>query len=492
MGLSAEQLERLGRLLDVALTLPAADIDRWRRSLPPQDADLQEALAAALAARDKSDLPRLDRVVRPSVGDDNLESCHIGDRVGPYVLIRQIGAGGMAQVWLAQRADGLMNREVALKFPAFRRSRPDLTERFAREREILAGLEHPSIARLYDTGVTNQGVPYLVMEYVAGRCLTDWCDAHSAGVRARVELFLQVLEAAQYAHDKGVLHRDIKPGNVLVTEGGQVRLLDFGVARMLESSGTRLTQVYGKALTPAYASPEQLRDGELTPASDVYSLGVLLYELLTGRLPPAPGRSGSHTDAGQTVRPGLEPDQESARSRRDSSNPVACAIRGDLDAIVMKSMAADPDQRYRSAASFGEDLKRFLRGEAVQAVGASMAYRAGKVLRRHPWAVPLAALLLAAIGVTVHALLERQMPPPAITADDARSIAVLPFVDMSERRDQEYFSDGLSEALIDSLRASTSRARASTSSILPASCACPTCSKAACASPETRYGSRSS
>jgi eukaryotic-like serine/threonine-protein kinase len=450
MGLSAEQLERLGRLLDVALTLPTSEVERWRQSLPPQDADLQEALAAALAARGASNLPRLDRVMRPSGDDETAESCNIGDRVGPYLLIRQLGAGGMAQVWLAQRADGLIKRAVALKIPSQSRSRPDLTERFAREREILAGLEHPSIARLYDTGVTDQGLPYLVMEYVPGKWLTDWCDSHSLGVRQRVELFLQVLEAARYAHEKGVLHRDIKPSNVLVTEAGQVRLLDFGVARMLERSNNSLTQVYGKALSPAYASPEQFCDEELTAASDVYSLGVLLYELLTGRLPHAPKLTDNDTQVEPPVKPSTRLDEESARSRGDSLSRVARSIRGDLDAIVVKAMAADSSRRYPSASSFEDDLKRFLRNEAVQAVGRSIPYRAGKFLRRHPLAPALTALLVCALGAAGYALLERSAQPLAGVADE-KSIAVLPFVDMSEHKDQEYFSDGLSEALIDSL-----------------------------------------
>jgi tRNA A-37 threonylcarbamoyl transferase component Bud32 len=192
-----------------------------------------------------------------------------GELVGPYRLIHPLGAGGMAEVWLAQRADGAFKREVALKLPALARLRKDLASRFVRERDILAALEHPNIARLYDAGVSAEGLPYLAMECVHGQPLTAWCDGHQAGVRERLKLFLQVLDAVQYAHGCHVLHRDIKPSNILVTDSGQVRLLDFGVAKLLaeEEEHTQLTQIYGQALTPEYASPELLRGETLLSRS---------------------------------------------------------------------------------------------------------------------------------------------------------------------------------------------------------------------------------
>src|SRR5213082_707497 len=190
----------------------------------------------------------------------------------------------MAEVWLAERADGAFKRDVALKLPVLLRLREDLASRFARERDILAALEHPNIARLYDAGVSSNGLPYLAMEYVPGEPLTDWCDAHRLAIRERVRLFLQVLDAVQYAHGQRVIHRDIKPSNILVTDSGQVRLLDFGVAKLLarEEEQPDLTQRYGRVLTPDYASPELVRGEQLGAAGDVYALGVVLYELLSG------------------------------------------------------------------------------------------------------------------------------------------------------------------------------------------------------------------
>jgi serine/threonine-protein kinase len=294
MTLTIAQMALMSRLLDEALPLDAAGRRAWLVRATQEHPDLAAALREALlpGAAQAADLNALMSL--PKLGDAEEASARSasglqpGARVGPYELIRRLGAGGMAEVWLARRADGAFKREVALKLPMLNRMQAGLEARFERERDILASLEHPHIARLYDAGVDPQGLPYLAMEYVQGEPLTDWCDAQRLGIPERLRLFLQVLEAVQYAHEKKVIHRDLKPSNILVTESGQVRLLDFGVARLLEAEETdqpALTSVYGRALTPDYASPELLRGDPVDASSDLYSLGVLFYELLTGTRP---------------------------------------------------------------------------------------------------------------------------------------------------------------------------------------------------------------
>jgi serine/threonine protein kinase len=410
-----------------------------------------------------------------------VNSSFAGDRlpgalVGPYRLIRLLGEGGMAEVWLAQRADGSIKREVALKLPMLWRERQDLSSRFARERDILAALEHPHIARLYDAGVSPDGLPYLAMEYVRGERLTAWCDTHRLGVNERLNLILQVLDALQYAHAHHVIHRDIKPSNILVNEAGRVQLLDFGVAKLLEQQEqqTDITIVYGRALTPEYASPELARGGTVEPASDVYSLGVLLYELLTGCLPYGIKATSSLAlieqaiVAAEVARPSANLVPDAGAARATTQHKLQRQLRGDLDAIVLKALAKVPTDRYGSAAALAEDLRRYLSGQPVTARPDRFTYRFSKRVQRHRagWAAAVAA---AVLGCAVLALaLIRPAPPAqfaasstastasittavAVVAIHENSIAVLPFVDMSEKKDQEYFADGMAEELINHL-----------------------------------------
>ena len=473
MPLSIPQLARLSTLLEQALPLDEAGRQRWFAELPAGNEDLVSALKDALFPADGKTPGLQEFATLAKFGTDGVPtpvSClKAGERVGPYELIRPLGTGGMAEVWLAQRADGAFKREVALKLPVLTRVRKDLEERFARERDILAGLEHPNIARLYDGGIDAQGLPYLAMEFVQGRPLTVWCDASQLPISSRIRLFLQVLDAVTYAHERHVIHRDIKPSNILVSDSGDVRLLDFGVAKLLEEDSTQpeLTQVYGRALTPEYASPELLRGDAVDARGDVYSLGVLLYELLCGTRPYRikPGASlGSLERAIETMeveRPSTRIDDDASSLRTTTSEKLSRSLRGDLDAIVLKALAKNPEERYGTAADLSEDLQRYLQGKPVKAQPARLTYRVRKYLLRNRAAIATtgAVVVLFATGYEIMQLrIERAKAESATVGSAAinaqvneKSIAVLPFADMSEKHDQEYFSDGLSEELIERL-----------------------------------------
>jgi eukaryotic-like serine/threonine-protein kinase len=472
MALSIPQMARMSQLLEEALALDEAGRRVWLESATQEHPDLAVALREALLPgaaqaaqlQELSSLPKLAAAAEASA--PAASGLKPGARVGPYELIRRLGAGGMAEVWLARRADGAFKREMALKLPMLAHAQAGLEARFARERDILASLEQPHIARLYDAGVDPQGLPYLAMEYVQGAPLTDWCDSHSLGIPERLGLFLQVLEAVQYAHDKKVIHRDLKPSNILVTESGQVRLLDFGVARLLEAEETdqpALTSVYGRALTPDYASPELLRGDPIDARSDLYSLGVLLYELLTGTRPyrlKSAASIGALDQAIATIevkKPSMQLEQSAAATRASTAERLARQLRGDLDAVVLKALAKEPGQRYSSAAALAEDLRRYLDGKPIRARPARVVYRLRKFIMRNRalLAVSVAALaaILAVVGYARYRenLAQVTVSAAATNVVSDKSIAVLPFVDMSEHKDQEYFSDGLSEELIDLL-----------------------------------------
>jgi len=386
-----------------------------------------------------------------------------GAHVGPYELIRLLGGGGMAEVWLARRADGAFKRNVALKLPLLTRRRQDLEPRFVYERDILASLEHPNIARFYDAGADSEGLPYLSMEYVEGQTLVAWCDTQSLDIPQRLALFLQVLDAVNYAHEKHVIHRDIKPSNILVNQSGQVRLLDFGIAKLLEDQDdqTQLSRVYGQALTPDYASPELLFGDPVDARSDVYSLGVVLYELLTGTRPYFLNAHASivvlrRAVAEAAVRsPSMQLTAEASVARATTEDRLVRKLRGDLDAIVLQALAKEPSQRYDGAKSMAEDLQRWFHGEPVKARSAPVIYRVGKFLARNRAAAWLAALsviaVLLGVGMDHLMLSERVDLAPPWFAPPAHSVAVLPFANLSGDPAQDYFADGISEELINAL-----------------------------------------
>ena len=321
----------------------------------------------------------------------------IGRELGPYRILSELGIGGMGAVFLGERCDGQFEQKVALKVARLGLAGDEAIRRFLAERRILAGLEHPRIARLLDGGVTSDGLPFFAMEYVEGVPIGDYCDARGLSITERIELFLGVCAAVDHAHRRLVVHRDLKPSNILVTAQGEVKLLDFGIAKLL-GAGDEDTRTLGRLLTPAYAAPEQVRGERVTTATDVWALGVVLYELLVGRRPfsvPGGQEQGELAARAEPARPsaavaaGSLPGAIRRRRRR--------ALRGDLDTILLTALRNEPDRRYPSAAALAEDLRRHLALLPIRARPDSVRYRAGRFAARHRWTLAVAAMLLLAL-----------------------------------------------------------------------------------------------
>ncbi len=415
---------RLLALLDDALDTPAATRAAWLQGLALPLAQ-HHALQGLLAQREQLEaqdfmatLPPV-ALARPAAGSPFVS----GALVGPWRLVQALGQGGMNVVWLAQREDGQLQRPVALKMPHAGPGQDLLAQRMLRERRILASLEHPNIARLYDVGLTEAGTPYLVMEYVPGDNLLAHADQAQLTLPQRVQLFLQVLAAVQYAHSRLVLHRDLKPPNILVSADGQVKLLDFGIAKVLAKAGqvdadAELTRRSGRQLTPRYASPEQLLGQEPGIASDVYALGVVLYELLCGHHPQdAAGASAVQFEAA------VLHDDPRPPSRLTPSARHARQLRSGLDAVVLKALSKSPGQRYPTADALATDLQRWLAGLPVVAQAPGLADHLGKFVQRHRVGVAMASLatvvlLCAGTLAVVQGLAARQQAERAGAARD--------------------------------------------------------------------------
>ncbi|MGQ0698165.1 MAG: protein kinase domain-containing protein [Panacagrimonas sp.] len=378
---------RFSALLDVALDVATPERAAWLDTLGAEHADLKPWLSALFEAGARTSMrPPLDRAVS-AVASTEFSA---GQRLGPWVLERPLGSGGMGSVWLAQRADGAYEREVALKLPHAHLIGGALQARFARERNILAGLAHPQIARFYDAGLAEGGQPWLALEFVDGVPITSYCQTQHLDVRARIELIRQVASAVQAAHARLIVHRDLKPANVLVTAAGQVKLLDFGIAKLLDddAEGSGLTLAGGHAATPDYAAPEQLSGGVITVATDVYALGVMLYELLSG------SRPWSHRSRlGKMIGTDIEAPLASAKAAGERRRELS----GDLDAILAKAIAPEPLRRYVSMEAFADDLGRYLDHLPIKARRISRWSQASKFVRRHRQAVGFSALLTVAL-----------------------------------------------------------------------------------------------
>lgn len=398
------------------LDLPTGQRLAWVRGLAGEEARWAPRLLELLQGGRTSEraawldtLPKFDELTddpyaRP-LPVDAVPGEPPGAEIGPYRLLRLLGRGGMGDVWYAERSDGLVRRGIALKLPRGLHADEILAGRFAREREILAGLVHPHIARLYDAGIASNGQAYLALEYLEGQALDVYCDARRLSLAARIRLFHQVLEAVQYAHSRLVIHRDLKPSNILVTTEGEARLLDFGVAKLLGSEAgeaVELTRLGGPGMTLKYASPEQVRGETVSTATDIYSLGIILCELLTGALPYRLTREsrGALEEAilGGDIRlPSSLATESAAAARSSTERKLRRALRGDLDAILLKMLDRQAERRYATVAAVHEDLLRLAQGHTVQAYRASRWYWLQKFIARNRLIV--ASATLAAVAV---------------------------------------------------------------------------------------------
>jgi len=412
-GPSHPTLADLGRLLDQALDLDPEELTPFLARVRQNEPALATELETLLAT--EAELDARGFLKERGVGEEALATPTLaGVRLGAYTLERPLGRGGMGTVWLGHRTDGRYDATAAIKLLNLALLDGVGAERFRREGTLLARLNHPHIARLLDAGVTEQGVPYLILEYVEGARIDEYCDRLRLTPEARVALFLSVLDAVGHAHANLIVHRDLKPSNILVTSQGEVKLLDFGIAKLLEEEqsaarASTLTDLGGRALTPDYAAPEQAAGGDITTATDVYALGVLLYVLLSGRHPT--GSPGAGPD--QLLHQALtaEPPRLSAAVVAEKSGDRGSApdrlrrlYAGDLGNIVAEALRKRPEERYATVGAFADDLRRYLRHEPVQARPDTWAYRARKFLRRHRGSVMVGAVvgvaLIAAVVVT--------------------------------------------------------------------------------------------
>jgi non-specific serine/threonine protein kinase/serine/threonine-protein kinase len=382
------------------------------------DADLRQEVESLLSSASLAGSVFLGKPAAELAGiaTDLVPATRTGTRIGVYQILEEIGHGGMGEVYSAVRADGQYEKEVAVKIVRGGFDSRAVLERFRNERQILASLDHPNIARLLDGGTTDDGTPYLVMELIRGKSIDQYCDQRQLSINDRLQLFVRVCRAVRYAHQRLVIHRDIKPSNILVTEEGVPKLLDFGIAKILDTAAqVEVTQL--RPMTPEYASPEQVRGEPITTATDVYSLGVVLYQLLTGHFPYSGDTSTPHalaraiceTEAIRpstvVVKPEIRRDKPSesvsadelSRLRDMTPAKLRRRLRGDLDNIVLAALRKEPERRYTSVERFVDDLRRHREGLPVTATRGSWSYRAGKFVRRHKVSMAAAAVVALAI-----------------------------------------------------------------------------------------------
>lgn len=403
--MAPERWQKIKELLEACLERAATEREAWLEAACCGDAELYREVRSLAESYEASG----DLLEEPALGNGEGPEQQEGRRVGPYRILREIGEGGMARVYLGVRADDASRRKVAIKVIKRGMDYEFILRRFRNERQILASLDHPNIARLLDGGTTGDGVPYFVMEYIDGPAIDRYCDERRLTIRERLELFRTVCAAVERAHRQGIVHRDIKPGNILVSADGTPKLLDFGIAKVMDPEGWTAadrTLTVQRLMTPEYASPEQVRGTAVSEATDVYSLGVLLYELLTGHRPYRLRSRAPHEMAQAICE--VEPEKPSTAVKRveEITRPqtgtremvtpaqvgeargmapekLRRSLEGDLDNIVLMAMRKEPERRYRSAAELAEDLGRYLEGRPVRARRDTLVYRTEKFLQRH-------------------------------------------------------------------------------------------------------------
>ena len=433
-GITAELWREVSPYLDEALALSDAERGAWLDGFRKNKPQLAEVVSSFLQDQRAMELEQFLEISPEQPGADAFSR---GQTVGAYRLISPIGQGGMGRVWLAERCDGRFERRVAVKFLQFSLATHAGAERFKREGRILGLLVHPHVAELIDAGVMADGQPYLVLEYVEGEVIDEYCDHHSLDVRDRISIFLDVLSALAHAHSSLIVHRDIKPSNVLVSKDGQVKLLDFGIAKLLADEGDSpsagaLTLQGGAALTPLFAAPEQVNNSPITAATDIYAAGLLLYKLLTGRH-PAGSASQSTADLVKAI-VDVEParpsdaarsstDAEEAKKRSTTPDKLRRQLRGDLDTILLKALKKTPNERYGSITAFAEDLRRYLKSQPIGARPDTLGYRTGKFVRRNRLAVTLSTVAVVAMiaglaGTLVQARTARMQRDAALRERD--------------------------------------------------------------------------